>query len=263
MIIAKHNTQSLDGLSQRYRHVNTMDIHKVLLDHGFQEKGYRESNVRKPEREGFQKHFSVFHRPEMNDGHHGNFNVLLFNGHDGTSAIRMELGYFRVICENQLVNSQLGFKVAHTGDVLERLNQRIPLLLKGYEDFRGLKERLEGIELDWEQTSIMVEEGLRIRELDAMHVEDETLKNQILSHNRKAMNHARRGQDMGFNAWATLNRIQENTIKGTPWDFMNQTNKGENESVIYRKLRAVNNLDRVIRFNKQLTDKMVQIAGAA
>jgi hypothetical protein len=196
----------------------------------------------------------------MGDGEHGNFNVMLFNGHDGTSAIRMELGYFRIICENQLVNSQLGFKVAHTGDVLERLNNRIPLLLKGYEDFRSLKERLENISLNEEQTDCMIEEALRIRELDGMHVEDQNIKQQIILYNKKSMNYHRRGEDFGSNAWRTLNRIQENVIKGTRWDVMNQS---ENGSVLFRKLRAVNHIDRVIRYNKQLTDKMIKITGAA
>lgn len=260
MLIAKHNPSHLDGLSAKYRHVNTMDIHRVLQDNGFIERGYRESGVRKPERIGFQKHYSVFYRPEMGDGEHGNFNVMLFNGHDGTSAIRMELGYFRLICENQLVNSQLGFKVAHTGDVLERLNQKIPMLLKGYEDFRALKERLEGISMKQEQQDQLVEEAIRIRQLDAMHVEEEALKQQILIYNRKAMNYSRRSQDTGHNAWATLNRIQENVIKGTSWDVMN---KSENGSVVFRKLRPVTNLDRVIRYNKQLTETVVDVLGVA
>jgi len=259
-MLAKNTNGHIEGLSKRYRHINTIDVHNVLKDHGFVEKGYRQSRVIKPEREGFQKHFSIFHRPEMNDGDHGNFNVLLFNGHDGTSALRLELGYFRFICENQLVNAQLGFKVSHTGDVLERLNERIPMLIKGYENFRSLKEQLENISLKKNQIDEMIEEAIRIRQLDAMHVEDKNLKEQILLYNRRAINHARRKEDIGDNGWATLNRIQENVIKGTKWDVMNQS---ENESVIFRKLRAVTNMDRVIRYNKQLTEKMVSIIGAA
>jgi len=259
-MLAKLQEKSIDGLSARYRHVNSLDVHKVLADHGFVEKGYRQSHVYKPEREGFQKHFSVFHRPEMQDGGNGNFNVMLFNAHDGTAAIRLELGYFRFICENQLVNAELGFKVAHTGNVLERLNQRIPMLLKGYEDFRGLKERLEGVNLDMDQIHYLVDEALRLRELDGADIEDNTMREHILTYNRRAMNYARRSEDISEKAWQTLNRIQENVIKGTKWDFMNQTEKG---STIFRKLRPVTNMERVVKFNKALTEKVVELVGAA
>jgi hypothetical protein len=259
-IIAKENENSLPVVSSRYRHVNTLDVHNVLRDNGFQEKGYREANVRLPERQGFQKHMSIFHRPEMRDGDHGDFNVMLFNGHDGSTAIRLELGYFRLICENQLINSELGFKVAHTGNVLERLNSRIPILLKGYEDFRALKERMESKDLKSDQLRELLTEAVRIRQLDGMHLENESVKGQVIEYNLKAMDYTKRHDDRGLNAWRTLNRVQENMIRGTTWDIATTTKAGE---INYRKLRAITNLDRVIQYNKQLTAKAVELLGAA
>lgn len=259
-MIAKENEYSLPIVSARYRHVNTLDVHNVLRDNGFHEKGYKEANVRLPERQGFQKHMSIFHRSEMRDGDHGDFNVMLFNGHDGSTAIRLELGYFRLVCENQLINSELGFKVAHTGNVLNRLNQRIPILLKGYEDFRALKERMTAKEFSEESIRELLFEAIRIRELDGMEVENESVKGKIIEYNLKALDHTRRWDDRGMNAWSALNRVQENVIRGTHWEVATTTKAGE---INYRKLRAVTNLDRVIRYNKQLTAKAVELLGAA
>jgi len=259
-LIAKENQNSLPTVSQRYRHVNTLDIHNVLKDNGFSEKGYREANVRLPERQGFQKHISIFEREGMQDGNAGGFNVMLFNGHDGGTAIRLELGYFRLVCENQLVNSELGFKVQHTGNVLERLNERIPILLKGYEDFRALKERMSEKDLSHDALRELLIEAIRIRELDGMEVENESVKGQIIEYNLKAIDYTRRYDDRGMNAWSALNRVQENVIRGTKWDVATTTKAGD---INYRKLRAVTNLDRVIRYNKQLTGKAIQLLGAA
>lgn len=259
-IIAKENQTSLPTVSSRYRHINTLDVHEVLKDNGFIEKGYREANVRLPERQGFQRHMSIFYRPEMQDGAHGDFNVMLFNGHDGTTAIRLELGYFRVVCENQLINSELGCKVTHTGNALERLNSRIPILLKGYEDFRALKERMVSKEFSPEATRELIMEAVRIRELDGMHLENESIKGQVIEYNLKAMDYTRRTDDRGSNAWSTLNRIQENMIRGTTWEIATTTKAG---AINYRKLRAVTNLDRVINYNKQLTGKAIELMGVA
>lgn len=258
--VAKEQVQALEGLSTKYAHVDSLAIHKVLRDNGFTEAGYKQAGVRKQEKVGFQRHMSVFNRAGMTDGPEGNFNVILMNSHDGTSAVRLELGYFRMVCENQLINSEVGLKVAHKGDVLERLNQGIPMLLKAYEDYRALKERLSSVKLTQEQINEMVFEALRIRELDAMQVEDVELKQRIIDHNMRAMNHARRYQDQGDDAWRVLNRLQENVIKGSKYDFMNFTEAG---SVVFRKLRAVNNIDRLVRYNKQLSQTAIDISKAA
>jgi hypothetical protein len=255
-MLAKEQTSPMAGVHKSYVHVDTMRVHEVLADHGFIEKGYRQNKVRKPEKLGYQKHFSVFHRPEMEEGA-GQYNVMLFNGHDATSALRLELGYFRFICENQLVNSQVGVRLIHRGDVIEKLNQSIPQLIKGYEDFRATKELLETIEYTPEETMSLVEEALRIRELDGAEIENEAQKGQVRLYNQRVINHARRHEDQGLNAWRVLNRIQENVIKGTPWEYMSITDKGH---AAFRKLRAVTHIDRVMRFNRQLTTKAIALA---
>lgn len=260
MVIAKQSENAMRGLSHVYKHVNTLDVHRVLQDHGFVEKSYNQNKVRKAEKEGFQKHLSLFHRPEMQDGEHGNFNVMLINGHDGTTAIQLHVGYFRLLCENQLVNSELGFKVNHKGDVLERLNQRVPMLMKDYEDFRALKERMETRNFSADAQRELLIEAIRIRELDGMEIENESVKGQVIEYNLKAMDYTRRHGDRGDNAWHVLNRVQENVIKGTRWDVATTTKAG---AINYRKLRGVTHMDRVLRYNKQLTAKAIELLRAA
>jgi len=258
--IAKEQAQAIEGLSRRYSHVDSIAIHNVLRDNGFTEAGYKQAGVKKQEKIGFQKHMSIFNRQGMTDGSDGNFNVLLMNSHDGTSAVRIELGYFRLVCENQLINSEVGLKVTHKGDVLEKLNQGIPLLLKAYEDYRALKEQLTSITLSEDQVRDMLTEALRIRELDGMQIEDEALKNKMFEYNLSLMNRPKRKEDVGNIAWSVLNRIQEKVIRGSGDIFMNQSETG---SIVYRKLRAVNNIDRVIRYNKQLSESVIEITHVA
>lgn len=259
-MLAKQNTQAAPSVSSKYVHINTMDVHTVLKDNGFYESGYKQARVRQTQ-EGYQKHMSIFRRADLDDGAHGNFNVLLLNGHNGGTAIRLELGYFRLLCENQLINAQVGFKMAHRGDdLLNRLNAGIPMLLKAYEDFRALKERLQLVTFEPEQTQALIDTALSIRGVDGALVENETIKGQILTYNRDAMNYTRRVADRGAGAWEVLNRIQENVIKGTTWSFMRGNDSGD---IAHRKLRAVTGLDRVVSYNKELTARAVELAGVA
>lgn len=257
-MLCKENNQAINGLSKNYRHVNSLDVHAVLADHGFIEKGYREARVRKPEKIGFQKHISIFTRPDMAEKC-GDFNVMLINGHDGSTAVQLHCGYFRFVCENQLINSELGLRVLHTGDVLEKLNKGIPKLIHRYEDFRALKERMEKKDLSQEAHQALLIEAIRLRELDAMDVEG-PLKDQIIAYNLKAMDYTRRIDDRGLNSWRVLNRIQENVIKGTRHDIATTTKTG---GINFRRLRAVTHVDRVVRFNKQLTQKAAELLGVA
>ena len=59
----------------------------------------------------------------------GWFNLLLLNSHNGSSSIRLEAGYFRILCENQLGSGDVGTRIIHRGDAVAKFEQAVPLVL--------------------------------------------------------------------------------------------------------------------------------------
>jgi hypothetical protein len=260
MNLCKHqqNRSPIADLSNRYQHVDTMRIHDVLRDHGFVERDYHESRVRKQERIGYQKHFSIFNRPDLTDGSAGAFNVMLFNSHDGTTAVRLDMGYFRIACENQLVHSKIGVRVAHQGDVLGKLNDRLPLLLKQFEDFRAIKDQLDKVILDWDQLDRLAMVGLQLRGLAGADAFTQEHADYIRTNNIQTILRARRHADAGGSAWAVLNRIQETVIKGSPIEYVSENKRGDLQ---WRRLRPVTEPGKLVRYNQALMSEVIDVAG--
>ncbi|NBW41877.1 DUF932 domain-containing protein, partial [bacterium] len=92
--LAKFATTASTKVSDKYSFASTAQIHEVLADYGFFESRYRQRATGG----GFQRHISILNRAQDADTE-GAFNLLLLNSHDGTSSVRLEAGYFRILCE--------------------------------------------------------------------------------------------------------------------------------------------------------------------
>lgn len=111
------NQKPADKLSDRYGFIPTMEIAQELYANGWQARVVRESKVKNPELQGTQKHMIRFAR---NNGNRDRYELAMeraglqlelvfFGSHDGSTKLKMFLGFLRFCCFNEQV----------TGDMLE------------------------------------------------------------------------------------------------------------------------------------------------
>lgn len=240
--LAKLQTQSSPTVSENYVFLSTAQAHAVLADFGFFESQYKQGKGT-----GFQKHLSIFERDTDTD-EDGNFNLLLLNSHNGTSSLRLEAGYFRILCENQLVHGKVGVRIPHRGQALDRFAEAIPLVLQQMQAFKETKALLRDKVLDDDARFELANFALQIRGVNTDGLDElSALRNQqnILT--------SRRSQDRGPSAWQRFNVVQENIIKGGVRLF-----QGEH----YKMLRPITAAERLLDINHRVTEKAVELARA-
>ncbi len=225
--LAKFTTIASTTVSDKYSFVSTQKIHEVLADYGFHESRYRQ----RAKGGGFQRHISILNRAQDAD-EQGAFNLLLLNSHDGTSSVRLEAGYFRILCENQIGAGQVGVRIRHSGDVLSKLELAIPSVLNQMDQLKHLRELLLSQTLNYDQCVQLVQRALELRGVP------------VTGQNMSRMAMMRRSEGEG-SAWIQFNVIQENTVRG---GIRLETAAGK-----LRKLRPINEASRLVQVNNELT----------
>ena len=245
--IAKLATAPSSTVSDKYVFLSTEQAHSVLADFGFYESRYKQSRGT-GDSAGFQKHVSIFERATDED-EDGRFNLMLLNSHNGTSALRLEAGYFRILCENQLGSGDVGVRVSHRGSALDRFAEAIPLVLMQMESFKETKQLLRDKTMSHDAVFELAEFALMLR-----GVKREDLRVFMQVRNQQNMATSRRFGDRGDSAWHRFNVIQENMVKGCRVYMSN--NK-------YQKLRPLTSAEKLLDFNNQLTAKTLELIRAA
>jgi len=238
----------MQGVSDRYTFVPTARILDGLREHNWLPVDVEEQRIRSENRRGFQKHLIRFRRAEqMQTLDEWNVELVLLNSHDRGCAYQLHAGIYRRICSNGLVMSEGSFEAIRfrhskleTNEVVQasfRLLEFVPRVGALVNRFR---ERLlnanESLELA--RHAVL----LRYPSLDASPVEPETLLK------------ARRDEDVSLDLWTSLNRVQENLIRGGVSDFR-RDRRGR-----LRSVRALRGIDSKVGLNKGLWGLAEQLA---
>ena len=176
--------------------------------------------------------------------------IVLLNSHDGTSAYKLSLGLYRVICTNGLVVKSAGIddiSVRHSGresliqEVIEgsyRIIDEAPKALAQVEQWQHLQ-------LSPPEQEVLAEAALEIRD-SALAVQPRAL----LAPRRWEDGQADRPRDL----WRTMNVTQENLMRGGV--------AGHNDQGQRRRLRGVKSVDAETRINRALwvlTERMAEL----
>ena len=117
------------------------------------------------------------------------------------------MGLFRVVCTNGLIVSHGAFptfSVAHRGNVVDDVVAHALRVAERFEVLAAQVERMEQRELVPEERIRFAERALTLRYPKA--AEAGMPASMLLS--------CRRGEDAGEDLWRTLNRVQENLLRG-------------------------------------------------
>jgi hypothetical protein len=230
----------MSGLSQRYAFVPTTEIVAGLREKHWLPVHVEQQRVRTATRFGFQKHLIRFRRAEqMQTLDEWNEELVLTNSHDAACAYVMRVGIYRRVCSNGLVVSDETFEAIRfrharlaAQEVVEasfRILEYLPKVACLIDAFRNRR-------LDDSETLGFAEQALTLR---FGTVEQAPIRPQTLLT-------PRRPEDQASDLWTTLNRIQENLIRGGLSDHR------RNRSGRLRSLRSLRGIDSKITLNKGL-----------
>jgi hypothetical protein len=236
------------GVSNSYTFVPTVRIVDGLREHNWVPVEVEEQRIRKEAKRGFQKHMLRFRRTEqMETLDEWNVELVLLNSHDRGCAYQLHAGIYRRICSNGLVVSEGSFEAIRfrhskleTDEVVRASFRLLDFVPKVGEMVNRFRERVLNAResLDLARHAVL----MRYQSMDASPVEPETLLK------------ARRDEDVSLDLWSSLNRVQENLIRGGVSDSR-RDHRGR-----LRSVRALRGIDSKVSLNKGLWGLAEQLA---
>ena len=228
------------GVSRRYTFVPTAQIVDGLGREGWVPVSVEEQAIRNEARRGFQKHLIRFRRLEqMQTLDEWNVELVLMNSHDTGCAYQLHAGIFRRICSNGLVLSEGSFQAIrfrHSGLQSEAVVEASFRILASMARVGELVHRFSERLLTPGESLALAGHALRLRydTQGTAPVDPETVLR------------SRRPEDDRNDLWTTLNRLQENLIRGGGSDH-HRDKRGK-----IRSVRALRGIDSRVNLNKAL-----------
>jgi hypothetical protein len=198
------------GVTSRYGFVPTIDVVQALRNEGWAPVRAQQTIVRHAENLNVTRHmirFRNFQKPyEVGDSL---IELVLTNSHDRTSCFQIDLGVFRLKCLNGLVAAMgdlFSIKVRHNKHCVGEIINGAYDLIKELPKVERSIDRFCTIELNDKEQMLICETALEIRYGQNWSYKSPVYPDQL--------NVSRRAADRGPDLWSTLNRVQENLMKG-------------------------------------------------
>ena len=227
--------------SERYQSISTVEAIDFLNGEGYLVTDANQMFARKKDNR-FTRHVVMLtHEDHMKS--EGKLEtiprVMLFNSHNGTTALKLQAGFYRFVCSNGIIvgETTAQFKLRHSLSANEVLNDQLQHVAAVAKESGDLIEKWKARKLSKGAMQAFAQEaiGIRVRGGEsASYYEPE----KILE--------ARREEDEGSDLWTVFNRVQENLVRGGV--------EGIRESGRIVTLRPLTNIRRNTEFNQNLWD---------
>ena len=236
------------GLSERYHFVPTQEIIAELGGHGFVPVSYQEQRVNKAQRRGFQKHMVRLRRAkERLRVRDSVAEVVVVNSHDGSAALSLTAGIFRLVCSNGLMVS---VKTIPEARIVHREYSAIRLK-NAIEQIAGALPQIERTAKLWQEQLLPQRRILEFAEqAAALRWPDKERRPHI---DYAQLGAAKRPADATNSVWNVYNRVQERLVQG---GF--ELTFGHNNAI--RTARPLTGLERIITLNRDLWDLAASFA---
>lgn len=246
-----------DSRSSRYLFVNTGEMLEALAEVGWHPVQVTAQVPRIEDRRGHAKHeIRLAHRDHgidyslvtganhIVDKAHAlstGIEMVLVNSHDGTSAIDLSAGVFRLICTNGLVvpDGQIdGYHVRHSAKWRDEVIEGTYRVLDAMPRIGDGIGEMAGTELAEPARMLLAAHASALRWPDG---NAPVPPEQLLR--------PRRHDDAGSDAWRTLNVLQEHIIRG---DDGYRTPPTRTQRAAWRHTRPITGIDDAQRINRGL-----------
>ena len=237
-------TQRHAEVSDKYVGVNTESIVTTLEDRGFSVYSAKQSNVRKEENRGFQKHMVWMKFDELETAE-GVPSIVIMNSHNRSSSLKLHVGYIRWACSNQLVGGSniSSISLRHSQNWQDKAEH----FLSNYMEEVAKMDRTFSRMRNQYMSSTMIQDfsyraaGLRY--------------NQKLVLDTNELSLVTRSEDVGNNLYVVYNRIQEALMKGS---FKRKVENIDDEGIIthsdWSKAPRITSTDETMRINRQISE---------
>lgn len=239
-----------ESRSSKFTHIPTHEMLAALMKEGFMPTGVRVGGSKDKGKLAFTKHMIRLRRIDQKIAGNGIGSVfpevVLKNGHDGTSAWHLMAGLFRMICMNGMVCPDTlvaDVKVPHRGDAITKVIEGSYTVLGSSELVLDNAMSMSGVELTNDEARVFAEAALTLR-FD--EVPDDLKQNPL------RVLKARRQEDRRPDLWSTFNRAQENLTKGGITFKQPREDEQGRESLINQSTRAIQSVDGDIKMNRAL-----------
>lgn len=238
------------GLSDRYAFCSTSRIIGDLDAQGFHPVKAIESRTRTEGHAGYQKHMIRFAHESADTMRVGEerFELVLVNSHCGSASLQLMGGVYRLVCSNGLIIGADSFRVRATHLIGDAYGSAQEAMVRVIESAPLAMRRVTGMKalpLHKDEAFAFAESARGL--MENANVPSAT---QLLA--------PRRREDAGTDLWSTLNRVQENAIRGG-LRTVDETGRPA------RRTRAVKGVDGDVRLNSalwSLAEKMAELKGA-
>lgn len=236
--------QAHPKMSPRYKTVQTNLIAQKFKDLGFVVDSVHHRRSRVANRAGYGRHMVKLSHPELlktTDHNDVKMQLIVTNSFDGSSAFKIQLGFFRFVCANGMIVGETleSYKHKHTGMILEELDDSINRIVAQVKNLSGLLSKMKEKNLSTAQIISFEREAMKLRSDKIQGVEWT----------------ARREEDKPLDLFTVYNRIQEDLVRGGT--------AATSASGRVRVLREIKGVDKLRELNEKLFDLAVKYVDAA
>jgi Domain of unknown function (DUF932) len=248
------------AMSARYTYVPTLGVIEAMIAAGFQPFSAVQSRTRIVGKGDFTKHMIKFRHQDMGQLVVGDVipEVVLINSHDGTSAYKLIVGLYRLVCSNGMMVSDGeidAINVTHKGDIVGEVIEGSHRLIAETQKSLDTVRNWTQLQLTDDEQHAFAESAHTLRFADSEgKVTTPIAASQLLE--------PRRREDVGSDLWHTLNRVQENVIAGGLHAIQRDA---EGRRVRRISTRRINGIDQDVRINRALwllASRMAELKGA-
>lgn len=198
--------QPYEGQSDRYAFIPTSDVIDAMRERGYFPTMASQSRTRIAGKQNFTKHMLRF-RQQGSFSNVGDsaMEMVLINSHDGTSAYKLMLGVFRLVCSNGLVVSESlvqSIRVRHTGNIIEDVVEGTNKLIAQAPIVQDVMNLWKSIQVSQVEALDYAQAALRLRFPEGLPLD----VSKLLRVNRS--------EDADNNLWSIYNRAQEALVRG-------------------------------------------------
>lgn len=241
VVPALYATQPHSNMSDRYAYANTRELIEPLLKRGWRVGTAGQAKTRAHEKLSTTNFMlSLFHPSHTLEHVASQPRIIVQDSHDGTKALRINLGIFRYVCANGLIigDSLYHRRIKHNsndiiGDALMAFDETI----ESVDKLKQLTERLSH--------TITIDRMVSFAE-DAYHIRytDDPTDGRKFNPNR--LLYTRRTEDSYRTAWNVFNVVQENLLKGGQQYYTSSMRKST--------IREITSIHESTRVNQELFD---------
>ena len=251
-----------DHLTDRYQSLQTSSLLPLMADYGYfpvqaaQTRPRRLSDMLKAHASvsEHRHHLISFaraedlQRPDRPE-------VTLFNSHNGSGAVRLFAGIYRMICSNGIViGSGTEARIYHSKSAMSGFEDMLRQVVTTVPEVLATMERMKGVTISYPQALQMAEKAVSLRwnrfdkhldKYDVMHPKGSFYTLDTIIDTLRA----KRGDDTENDLYTIFNIIQENVMRGNT--FVKSVTTSEPHGIM-RKARPVNSVKAHTDLNAKL-----------